>query len=781
MRAVWRAARAAVRRRRLQTVVIGVVILLSTTSIVVALGLLESASAPYDRGFAGQRGAHAVAAFDTRKASEAQLTQAAERSGVEAVAGPFEQAVLNVPEGITPLVRGPQTVVGRPDPGASVDRLDLWQGRWATAPGEIVLHRYPPGDSALPFGSKEEPLPVGETIQVPGKPALTVVGYAYSLSKTADAWVSPEQIEALRPTSAQMLYRFSSSATDSDIEAGVASVVEGLPEGSFVGSRSYLVIKREVASALGVYVPFLMVFGCLGLLAAVLIVGNVISGAVVSGFRHIGILKALGFTPRDVVAVYLLMVSVPAVLGCVLGTLLGNLAARPLLVDAFRGMGLGNVGISPLVNVVALLGMPAVVVLAALIPAVRAHRLPAAEAISAGSAPRTGHGLRVQRRLSGTRLPRSVSLGLGLPFTRPGRTALTMAAIVLGVTTVTFATGLVSTVGAYADTSAHKGAVQVVVERGDPMAQVESKKGDTETEAMLRSLDGTAEVTAGLNLSLSMAGSTQEVEGRFFRGDSSELGFREEIVKGRWLDKPGEVVVPSAFLKERGLAVGDRVTLEKDGKQTRVTVVGATMSGDPAALFSDWGTLTPLAPTYKPIQIQYQVKLAPGTDIDAYMNAVKKADPELYPKDATDTANAFALTMVSLATALTVMLGTVAALGVFNTVVLNTRERRRDLGMLKSIGMTPRQVIVMMLTSMAALGVAGGLLGIPLGVAAHRLIVPVAVEAANIDIPDFLMDVWHAPSLILLALTGTVLALLGAFVPSRSAARLTIAEALRNE
>ncbi|WP_425569357.1 FtsX-like permease family protein [Nonomuraea salmonea] len=36
--------------------------------------------------------------------------------------------------------------------------------------------------------------------------------------------------------------------------------------------------------------------------------------------------------------------------------------------------------------------------------------------------------------------------------------------------------------------------------------------------------------------------------------------------------------------------------------------------------------------------------------------------------------------------------------------MLNTRERRRDLAMLKSIGMTPRQVTLMMITSMAALG-----------------------------------------------------------------------------
>ncbi|MFD0392602.1 FtsX-like permease family protein [Streptomyces nogalater] len=43
--------------------------------------------------------------------------------------------------------------------------------------------------------------------------------------------------------------------------------------------------------------------------------------------------------------------------------------------------------------------------------------------------------------------------------------------------------------------------------------------------------------------------------------------------------------------------------------------------------------------------------------------------------------------------------------------MLNTHDRRRDLGMLKSIGMTPGQVTVMTVTSMAVLGVLGSLLG----------------------------------------------------------------------
>jgi putative ABC transport system permease protein len=127
------------------------------------------------------------------------------------------------------------------------------------------------------------------------------------------------------------------------------------------------------------------------------------------------------------------------------------------------------------------------------------------------------------------------------------------------------------------------------------------------------------------------------------------------------------------------------------------------------------------------------------------------------------------------------MLAAVAALGVFNTVVLNARERRRDVGMLKSIGMTPGQVTAMMVTSMAVLGALSGLLGIPLGMLAHRVVLPIMAHAAQVRFPRSVLDVYHPPLLVLLALAGIGIAALGAFVPARSAARATIAEVLHNE
>ncbi|MFI6283260.1 FtsX-like permease family protein [Streptomyces sp. NPDC051018] len=775
MSAVWRAARATVRRRRVQTLVIGLVVFSSTIAVVVAVGLLEAVSAPFDRAFAAQRGAHSVAVFDPARATPAQLARTADRSGVEAAAGPFAQASITVPEPaagdtrVPGLMPGPLTVTGRADPGGKVDRVRLKYGRWATAPGEIVLN--PQG-----FFSRES---LGEKVTVPGGPTFTVVGFATTLSRSAEAWVTPAQAEALKPTARVMLYRFTDSATARDVREGLATATADLPARSLTGSQSYLTVKKDIGRMATTYLPFLTGFGVLGLAVAVLIVANVVSGAVIAGFRRIGVLKALGFTPNQVVAVHLVMVLVPAVVGCALGTAVGGIASVPLLDQLFQGMGSVDlaVAVSPWVYGVTLLGIPGVVAVAALVPALRAHGLSAAQAISAGSAPRSARGRRVQRRLSGTRLPRSVSLGLGMPFTRPGRSALTLFAVVLGVTTVTLATGLTRTVSAYNEAIRGAGNADTVVHTGKTgFGEKAPRQDDAATEELLRSLPGVEEVIADSWIELHIAGSPQRVQGQFYRGGTELLS--RTLVRGRWATGPGEIVATPLFLDRRGLSVGDRLTLTLKGKRAPVTIVGKTIDGDSDRFQSGWPTLGLLDPGNQ--ANQYEVWLKPGTTTGAFGASVAAADPGLYPLATSETDSSTVL-IVGVASVLTLLLGSVAALGVFNTVVLNTRERRRDLGMLKSIGMTPRQVVVMVVTSMVALGAVGGVLGVPLGIAVHRIVVPAMTDAAGVALPASMTDDWPVALLGVLVLAGVTLAFLGAAIPARSAGRLTIAKVLHNE
>ncbi|MFI0728404.1 ABC transporter permease [Streptomyces sp. NPDC021225] len=770
MRAVWRAARAAVRRRRLQTIVILLVTLVSTGAMVVALGLVDSASAPFEKTLARQHGPHMVAAFDPAKVSDTELTRAARQPGVEAAAGPFAQAKIEMPTGPGNLGLGGQvTVVGRSGPAGPVDRVDLWAGRWATRPGEVVLNRQ------TDWTARD----LGKRIQVPSGPTLTIVGFAFELSHTADAWVAPDQIAALHPTATQMLFRFTDASSEARLRDQLATVTQGLPKNALTASESYLALKHRAGGTARLYASYLLAFGVLGVLVAVLIVANVVSGAVISGFRHIGILKSLGFTPGQVVAVYLTMVSLPAVVGCALGTALGNLVSRPFFRFVFTGPDSGvfhnNVGVPRWVSLLALLGMPLVCALAALAPAVRAHRLPAARAISAGSAPRAGRALGVQRRLAGSGLPRSVSLGVGLPLARPGRSALTLAAVVLGVTTVTLATGLATTMTRFAAAGQDSYQVTVYANNFRHGKVIEPEHGDRELQSLLGSLPGAREVTARADVEASVAGSAKSVLLEARRGGLPRLD--SVLTDGRWTRRTGEIVAGSAFLRQHGLRIGDHLTLEKGDRRERVVVVGEYMEDNSRLVVGEWSTMAALSPQEKPIA--YHVQLRDGADPDTYARAARDADSGI---TTTPTGpNSAAQAIIGSAVALTLMLAVVAALGVFNTVVLNTHDRRRDLGMLKSIGMTPRQVTAMMVTSMALLGALGSLLGIPLGIAGYDLVVPRMADAVDIALPPYMTDVWRPPTLAGLALAGLVIGVLGALIPARRAARLTIAEVLHNE
>ncbi|MFB8398891.1 ABC transporter permease [Streptomyces yangpuensis] len=418
--------------------------------------------------------------------------------------------------------------------------------------------------------------------------------------------------------------------------------------------------------------------------------------------------------------------------------------------------------------------MPVLVLLAALVPALRAHRLPTARAISAGSASLTGRGLRVQRVLAGTPLPRAVSMGLGRPLARPGRTLLTLAAIILGVTTVTLATGLTSTMLAYSEAGRGGGGPLVRVEAGGPAGgRTAPLLGDARIEEHLGSLPGAVGVRARALAQVTLVGQSRPAFADFYRGDDTSYAGR--IADGRMPRAAGEVVAGPAFLTQRGLRLGDRVTLALNGRQTTATVVGKLVEGNARALEASWETLLPLTPDAR--AIEYDVRLARGADARAYAEAAEAADPGLRAS-VSDTGNTATTTVVAFSTVFTVLLSAVASLGVFNTVLLDTRERRRDLGMLKSIGMTPRQVVAMTVTSVAGVGAVGGLLGIPLGILAHRLVVD---NVGVVAFPESMKDVWDVPQLSGLLLAGVAIAVVGALVPARSAARMTIAAALHTE
>jgi putative ABC transport system permease protein len=146
-----------------------------------------------------------------------------------------------------------------------------------------------------------------------------------------------------------------------------------------------------------------------------------------------------------------------------------------------------------------------------------------------------------------------------------------------------------------------------------------------------------------------------------------------------------------------------------------------------------------------------------------------------------NTNDPFFYTLTGLVALLALLLAVVAGLGVLNTVVLHTRERVHDLGIFKAVGMTPRQTIAMVMCWVAGTGLVAGLVAVPVGMAVHHYVLPVMAHAAATNVPASYVSVYSPPELVLLALAGLVIAVLGALLPASWAAGSRTATALRAE
>jgi putative ABC transport system permease protein len=799
--AVFHAARGGLGGRRLQAVIIGLVVLAATAASTLALGMLADAHSPFDHAFAAQHGADVAVTVDTTQASAGELGNAAKVPGVTAVAGPFAAesvtTQLGLP-GVGGTITTPLNLVGRSSPGGPVDQLTLQSGHWADSDSQIVLSSTGPGQ-------------LGGTVTI-GKQVLAVVGIANSVTGTADGWVLPAEMSAIAGPGgtgqAQLLYRFSDSATSAGIASDITAVTAALPAGAVIGTVSYLDVRQSEQSNVAPWVPFIIAFGVIALVISVLIVVNVVGGAVVAGTTRIGVLKSIGFTPAQVVAAYVLLVAVPAVAGAVAGAVCGNLLAAPLYRQNAQVYQVGVLGVPFWVDFAVPLAVLALTVVAAVGPASRAGAMSAAQAIATGRAPKPRHGFFTQRALARlTGVPRAVTLGLASPAARPGRSLVTVVAVLFGAAAVTFGVGLATSLDrAYSEIRAEAMPVQVdtlppgvISGQGRPAGPGKKQKlhivgpGASMTAAQQHAVTaaisaqpGTLHYLTEADDNLSLPGLSSGDGGAritaYGGGDPSWTGLA--LIDGTWYSQsPGarEIDVNTLFLTDTNTKVGDTYTMVNGGHKVTVKIAGEVFQpGNDVDVYMSPATLTAIDPSAGSVG-HYDVSLRPGVNADAYASALNSVLGDGYEFGTQSGGDKELLAVVTLVSMLTLLIVAVAGLGVLNTVALQIRERAHDIGVFKALGMTPRQTLAMIACSVAVTGLAAGIIAVPAGVLLHHSVLPAMTHAANSGYPPSLISVYSVPEMIGLALAGLLIAVAGALAPASWAARSRTAAALRTE
>ena len=244
----------------------------------------------------------------------------------------------------------------------------------------------------------------------------------------------------------------------------------------------------------------------------------------------------------------------------------------------------------------------------------------------------------------------------------------------------------------------------------------------------------------------------------------------------------GDVLVFQDTLDERGWKVGEQIASQFAAEGDVPLTIGGTFSenslvgGSYVVSLDTYDTL--FSP---PLDTFVMVKLDSGADVAAVqgeMDAATKAFGNIKVQDQTafrQTQEGFVNQLLGLVTALLAMAILIALFGIINTLGLSIFERKRELGLLRAVGMGRTQVKRMIRWESVIIAVMGAVLGVVVGIffgfALQRALVPQGVTELAIPVGQLILYVVFA------GLAGV----LAAIWPARRAAKLKVLESIAYE
>ncbi|WP_446220027.1 FtsX-like permease family protein [Micromonospora sp. IBHARD004] len=243
----------------------------------------------------------------------------------------------------------------------------------------------------------------------------------------------------------------------------------------------------------------------------------------------------------------------------------------------------------------------------------------------------------------------------------------------------------------------------------------------------------------------------------------------------------GGVVLAAHVARERRLAVGDPLPMTFSRVGTRqLRVVGLLRDRDARALSTDYLiSLAGYAELYSEnVDASLLIRTADGVDRDAAERAVRAALADHPTAELRDQAAAVAARtttvdqMLGLVTALLMLAVLIALLGITNTLALSITERTAELGLLRAVGMTRRQLGWLVRGEAVLVAALAAVLGLPLGVG----FAAATVAALGREAPMALA--MPAGRLGLVLAVTLAAGLLAGLLPARRAARLDVLAAI---
>lgn len=575
----------------------------------------------------------------------------------------------------------------------------------------------------------------------------------------------------------------------------------------------------------------LMVFAAIALFVGVFLIANTFSMLVAQRTRELALLRALGASRRQVQRSVLTEAALVGVIASAAGFLAG-IGIAAALRSAMGSFGSklpgGPLVVAPTAVVTAFAVGVLVTVLAALIPAVRASLVAPVAAMSNADLPAPGKSLLVRNivggvfaaagaalivaatasnswgMVAGGSAPLLVGVIILTPLLsqpviaavrpllgrlfgvsgdlaarnarrNPRRTAATASALAIGLTLITGLSVLGVSIGRTVD--------KATVDNLSADYMVRMANGMPLDGSVADEISKVPGVTAATALESAYF----DIDGRFSAVTAADPKGLAQTVRitmtsgSRSALAQGKILVDAKTAASRGWQVGDAVQASyPDGTKGEVTVGGT---------FQDNMVLSPVVMSDRmldphidrPEVPQVLVKTAGGADAKTAQAITDGLgdNPAVSVMDRQAIRDAFGGLVNTLLSILYGLLGMsliIAVLGVVNTLAMSVFERRREIGMLRAIGLDRRSVRSMIRVEAVLISMFGAATGVVLGL----FIAWATGSTISSDLQGYAMVLPWARIAVFLALAALV-GILAAVWPARRASRLDVLEAIKTE
>jgi putative ABC transport system permease protein len=571
----------------------------------------------------------------------------------------------------------------------------------------------------------------------------------------------------------------------------------------------------------------LLGFAGVALFVGVFLILNTFSIIVAQRTRELALMRALGASRRQMIGSVLLEAVaiglVAAVLGLAAGIAVGGGLAY-LFSRFANGLQLASIGVPPAAVISSFLVGVVVTVVAAVLPALRASRIApvaamqdvatpdrpltrlsvAGAAVGAVGAATLGVGLYsdagnttlllivggvlvtfIGIALLTPLISRPVVAGLGRLFSwslpgrlgrrnsgrNPRRTAITAAALMVGIALVTGVTVVMQSAKSSLSAQAEDTIKAQIIVSGEQSGP----RPPTFDPAVIRQ----AAALPGVRAAAGLWNDQVLINGKLtYVNATDDLARLTEAYGSPGLAtlKPDQIAVSN----EEHLAAGTRLTVQLARGDARTYTVAATYAED--ALPGSY--LLPAAATAGfavPQPVFAFVRLSDGVTVSQVLPQVKALVADSPEVSATDRSAFVAqqaaqfdtvITMVQILLALAIL---IAVLGVVNTLALSVLERTRELGLLRAVGLGRAQTMRMITVEAVVIAVFGALLGVVVGAGMGAAVVH---ALAGEGVTELVLP-WTrmATYLVLAALVGVI----AAIAPAIRAARLSVLSAIAHD